>query len=284
MPVIINGTTGISGVDGTAATPAIQGSDTNTGVFFPAADTISFTEGGVEAMRIDSSGNVGIGAISGGARLDVAAIGSVNVYARVRNADGLLDLYVLSTGDGYVSANALGKYLGLGAGGSERFRIGPAGQFGIGGATYGTSGQVLTSGGASASPSWAAANGMILLGTLTTTSGTTQTLSGLTLTGYDQLYIVVRGVSHNSGTSQTLLLGGQTINSGGSFSSTTLFRGTILVDLPAGWATGLVSNPGQNTGVTWADVAITNASTSLTFSWSGGAAFDAGSIAVYGMN
>ena len=36
--------------------------DTNTGIFFPAADTIGFTKGGVEAMRINSSGNVGIGA------------------------------------------------------------------------------------------------------------------------------------------------------------------------------------------------------------------------------
>ena len=39
---------------------------------------------------------------------------------------------------------------------TERFRIGNAGQLGIGGATYGTAGQVLTSGGASAAPSWAA--------------------------------------------------------------------------------------------------------------------------------
>ena len=38
--------------------------------------------------------------------------------------------------------------------GSERFRVGSAGQLGIGGATYGTSGQVLTSGGASAAPTW----------------------------------------------------------------------------------------------------------------------------------
>jgi hypothetical protein len=47
---------------GTAAAPAITTTgDTNTGIFFPAADTIAFAEGGVEAMRIDSSGNVGIG-------------------------------------------------------------------------------------------------------------------------------------------------------------------------------------------------------------------------------
>ena len=41
---------------------------------------------------------------------------------------------------------------------TERFRIGNAGQLGIGGATYGTSGQVLTSGGASAAPSWSDAS------------------------------------------------------------------------------------------------------------------------------
>ena len=49
-------------VAGTAALPAITTTgDTNTGMFFPAADTIAFAEGGAEAMRIDSSGNVGIG-------------------------------------------------------------------------------------------------------------------------------------------------------------------------------------------------------------------------------
>jgi hypothetical protein len=58
MPVIINGSTGISGTDGSAANPAVQGSDTNTGMFFPAPDTIAFAEGGVESMRLDSSGNM----------------------------------------------------------------------------------------------------------------------------------------------------------------------------------------------------------------------------------
>jgi hypothetical protein len=47
---------------GTVLLPAITTTgDTNTGIYFPAADTIAFTEGGAEAMRIDSSGNVGIG-------------------------------------------------------------------------------------------------------------------------------------------------------------------------------------------------------------------------------
>jgi len=46
---------------GSAAAPSISVTgDTNTGIFFPAADTIAFTEGGVESMRIDSSGNVGL--------------------------------------------------------------------------------------------------------------------------------------------------------------------------------------------------------------------------------
>ena len=38
--------------------------------------------------------------------------------------------------------------------GSERFRVGSAGQLGIGGATYGTDGQVLTSTGATTAPAW----------------------------------------------------------------------------------------------------------------------------------
>tara|TARA_B100000900_G_scaffold240706_1_gene204682 strand:+ start:1353 stop:2399 length:1047 start_codon:yes stop_codon:yes gene_type:complete len=44
-------------------------------------------------------------------------------------------------------------------GGSERFRFASAGQLGIAGANYGTSGQVLQSGGASGAASWADAGG-----------------------------------------------------------------------------------------------------------------------------
>ncbi len=58
MAITINGTTGIAGVDGSAGTPAVQGNDTNTGIFFPTADTIAFAEGGTEVMRLDSSANL----------------------------------------------------------------------------------------------------------------------------------------------------------------------------------------------------------------------------------
>lgn len=76
MPTIISGSTGISGTDGTAATPAVQGTDTNTGIFFPAADTIAFAEGGTEVVRIDSSGQVGIGTSTPIRRLTLAQNGT----------------------------------------------------------------------------------------------------------------------------------------------------------------------------------------------------------------
>ena len=72
MTLILSGTDGLSDIDGSAATPAIRGTDANTGIFFPAADTIAFSEGGAEIARFDSSGNLGIGTSSPSARLTVS--------------------------------------------------------------------------------------------------------------------------------------------------------------------------------------------------------------------
>jgi len=61
MALNINGTTGISGVDGSVSAPAVTGTDSNTGITFPAADTIKFSTGGVERMQITNSGVSGTG-------------------------------------------------------------------------------------------------------------------------------------------------------------------------------------------------------------------------------
>jgi hypothetical protein len=79
--------TGVTTVQaGTVSAPAITTSgDTNTGIFFPAADTIAFTEGGVESMRIDSSGRVGIGTTSPTQQLDVTATSSATSIIVAQN-------------------------------------------------------------------------------------------------------------------------------------------------------------------------------------------------------
>jgi hypothetical protein len=62
---------------GSASTPSITFTgDTNTGIFSPTADTIAFAEGGAEVMRINSSGNVGIGTASPSTKLNIADSGS----------------------------------------------------------------------------------------------------------------------------------------------------------------------------------------------------------------
>ena len=86
MSLILSGSDGLSDIDGSAATPAIRGTDANTGIFFPAADTIAFAEGGVEAMRLTSTGDVGIGTTpASGVRLDIRS-NNVATLGDFRNA------------------------------------------------------------------------------------------------------------------------------------------------------------------------------------------------------
>jgi len=56
---------GIVVAAGSTAAPSITPTgDSNTGIFFPSADTIAFGEGGAEAARIDSSGRFGLATTS----------------------------------------------------------------------------------------------------------------------------------------------------------------------------------------------------------------------------
>lgn len=266
MPITINGTTGIAGVDGSAGTPAVQGADTNTGMFFPAADTIAFAEGGAEVLRINSS-------------------------AQVEFQDGTASLpTVTNSGDlntGFYFPEADG--VSVATGGSERFRVGPSGQFGIGGATYGTSGQVLTSGGSGAAPSWST-KGMTLITSLATTSGTNPVASGLTLTPYKQLVLVFEGVGQDSGASRTLLIGTSTADDIAimNSASNTGYRGFLFIDLTTGVSQAAVQTAGANSMVSTntmvGDLPITTASTSISVALSSTGNFNAGSISIYGQS
>jgi hypothetical protein len=59
----VNITGGVVDVSaGTAALPTLGTTgDPNTGVFFPAADTVAVATNGVERLRVDANGNVGVG-------------------------------------------------------------------------------------------------------------------------------------------------------------------------------------------------------------------------------
>jgi hypothetical protein len=139
---------------GAVGTPSITTTgDTNTGIFFPAADTIAFAEGGAEAMRIDSDGDVGIGTTSPAGRLDVSqsTAGVARHYLRNTNsgtgAFTILDLVndsgnnigeffcTSSTNTSAFGTNATvlqaatSNPLILGTNGTERMRIDSGGNF-----------------------------------------------------------------------------------------------------------------------------------------------------------
>lgn len=122
---------------GTAAAPALSvASDTNTGMFFPAADTIAFAEGGTESMRLDSLGRLSIGTTTASQLLNVRAGAGASggaEFAGNANTIGTTSLFVGqgsdSTGFVYQRANAA---LTFGTNGTEQMRITSQGLFGFG--------------------------------------------------------------------------------------------------------------------------------------------------------
>ena len=124
--------------------------------------------------------------------------GTLDVATQIRKSSGTLD-YLAAT---HTFSNA--------AGSTEYFRFASSGQLGIGGANYGTSGQVLTSGGSGAAASWTTISSgtdvgitTSLSGSFTASAGTAATIN--TLTGYSANDLVV-AVSYTHLTLPTILL------------------------------------------------------------------------------
>jgi hypothetical protein len=159
----------------------------NTGVTFNSSDgggatarSFIWATAGTEGMRLTSTG-LGVGTNAPTTTIQ-ANIASATAYTT--SSDGNIFTVQNATASGYAGIRFLSEpsagNSGIAAINSfapatgdailafstrqaatlgERFRIGPSGQLGIGGANYGTSGQVLTSGGANAAPTWATASG-----------------------------------------------------------------------------------------------------------------------------
>jgi len=119
--------TGVTTVQaGTVSLPAITTTgDTNTGIFFPAADTIAFTEGGAEAMRINSSGNVGIGETNPTRKLDVVGTAAATYFMMSSNTASAPAV------DAAITRPANGA-LAVVTNSAERMRIDSSGNVGIG--------------------------------------------------------------------------------------------------------------------------------------------------------
>ena len=120
----------------------IHGGDTNTKIRFPAADTITAETGGSERVRVDSSGNVGIGTASPTTKFHVLDTSKTSTTARdntiarfLSNASNADCNIQISNG---VDHSAQLGIVGNGAefyiaqDGNERLRIDSAGKVGIG--------------------------------------------------------------------------------------------------------------------------------------------------------
>ena len=127
-----------------------------------ARNGIKVTTGGIDitAGGLDITAG-GVTVTAGGANIAGNIINSGGEL-RLKNASGDsngLKLYQGSGDTSYILNHYSGPLV-FGTVNTERLRIGSAGQIGLGGANYGTSGQVLTSQGASAAPQWASAAGV----------------------------------------------------------------------------------------------------------------------------
>ena len=128
MTVTISGTSGISGADGSVGTPAFQGTDTNTGVYFPGANRLGFATDGTQRGEFDASGNFqfnsGYGSVATayGCRAWVNFNGTGTVAIRASGnvssiTDGGVGIYTVNFTNAMPDANYSAAALALWTGG-----------------------------------------------------------------------------------------------------------------------------------------------------------------------
>ena len=118
---------------------------------------------------------------------------------------------------------------------TERLRIANTGAFGLSGANYGSSGQVLTSQGSGAAPQWATASGgLTLLSTINASSANTVDFTSGFSSSYVDYFISIDNFSQNSGELHFLI----STDGGSTYISSSVYRQTTATS-----AAGLSGNP-----------------------------------------
>ena len=99
----ITGTLAVTGITtvaaGSAALPSIVSTTgtADTGMWFPAADTVAWSTAGTERVRFDSSGNVGVGTSSPSNKLDVSGTGNVRTSTTSSSSTGISSIYAINS-------------------------------------------------------------------------------------------------------------------------------------------------------------------------------------------
>ena len=267
--------------------------DTNTKIRFPADDTITAETGGSERLRIDSSGRVGITSIIPASKFTVKGgsifVGDSNMHGgsagviEYGGGSGHFDLKSYSMG----GETTIRMFTSLNGTNSERLRINNRGAIGIGGANYGSSGQVLTSGGSGATVSWSTISGVSVANQannrLITATGTTDALTGESSLLFDPPNLEVVTTNSSYG---VLKLDG---NSGGLIEFKD--NGTRKWELygatnfsfydRANTKYGLVLKPGGNVEVSDGDLVIGTNGHGIDFSATGGPAEGSGTSELF---
>jgi len=121
---------------GTALLPSLSAfGDVNTGLWFPAADTIAASVGGVEALRVSSAGDVGIGttAVFGsGSGVEIQRAGIATLRIENSSASNSFELYADSAANGINLRGRDSSPLVFWTANTERMRLDSSGNLGIG--------------------------------------------------------------------------------------------------------------------------------------------------------